>query len=128
MFDIWHKINEEGESAIPVAPSALSALEWCEVGELYPHHVPEPFRDFVPHTSPRLIREPPFVNEKGDEYLFVATSPDSGKTLKCGLNLWDFLPNLGKPDFHDDEKPDRDLRRARPCGRPARYPHRLRCA
>ena len=103
MFDIWHKITQEGESAIPVSPSALTALEWCEVGELYPHLVPETFRDFVPHTSPRLIRETPFVNEKGDEYLFVATSPDSGKTLRCGLNLWDMLPNLGLSDFHCDE-------------------------
>ena len=56
MFDIWQKINEEGESAIPVDPSALSALEWCEVGKLYPHLVPESFRDFVPYTSSWLIR------------------------------------------------------------------------
>ena len=103
MFDIWHKIIEEGESAIPTDPSALSALEWCEVGELYPHLVPEPFRDFVPYSSPWLIRESPFVNEKGDEYLFAATSPDSGKTLRCGINLWDMLPNLGSTDFHKDE-------------------------
>ena len=104
MFDIWHNIIEDGESAIPVSPSALTALEWCEVGELYPHLVPESFHDFVPHTSPWLIRESPFVNEKGDEYLFVVTSPDSGKTLRCGINLWDMLPNLGSTDFHDDER------------------------
>ena len=103
MFDIWHKIKEEGESAIPVEPSALSALEWCEIGEIYPNLVPEAFRDYDPLSSPRLIRETPFVNKAGDEYLFVATSPDSGKQLKCGINLWDLLPNLGAMDFHDDE-------------------------
>ena len=37
MFDIWQKINEKGESAIPVDPSALSALEWRELGEKYSH-------------------------------------------------------------------------------------------
>ena len=37
MFDIWHKIIEESEAAIPANPSALSALEWCEIGEKYPH-------------------------------------------------------------------------------------------
>ncbi len=103
MFDIWHKIMEEGEAAIPASPSELSALEWCEVGEKYPHLVPEPFRGYEPLNSPFLIRESPFVNEKGDEYLFAATSPDSGKTLKCGLNLWDMLPNLGNEHFHYDE-------------------------
>lgn len=41
MFDIWHKIKEDGESAIPAEPSALSALEWCEIGEIYPNLVPE---------------------------------------------------------------------------------------
>ena len=103
MFDIWHKINEEGESAIPADPAALSALEWCEIGEQYPNLVPEAFRDFAPYTSPRLIKATPFVNEKGNEYLFAATSPDSGKTLRCGINLWDMLPNLGLSDFHCDE-------------------------
>ena len=82
MFDIWHKINDDGEAAIPANPSALSALEWGEVGELYPHLVPEEFRGLEPFTSPFLIRTSPFVNEKGNEYLFVATSPDSGKTLR----------------------------------------------
>lgn len=103
MFDLWHKIMEEGEVAIPASPSELSALEWCEVGEKYPHLVPEPFRRYEPLNSPFLIRESPFVNEKGDEYLFVATSPDSGKTLKCGLNLWDMLQDLGAEQFHYDE-------------------------
>lgn len=27
MFDLWRKINEEGEAAIPANPSGLSALE-----------------------------------------------------------------------------------------------------
>ena len=103
MFDIWHKIMEDGEAAIPASPSGLSALEWCEVSEKYPHLVPELFRGYEPLNSPFLIRESPFVNEKGDEYLFVATSPDSGKTLKCGLNLWDMLKNLGAEQFHYDE-------------------------
>ncbi len=103
MFDLWRKINEEGEAAIPANPSGLSALEWCEVGEQYPHLVPEDFRGFEPFTSPFLIRESPFVNEKGNEYLFVATSPDSGKTLRCGMNMWDFLDNLGLKYFHYDE-------------------------
>lgn len=103
MFDIWHKINKEGESAIPVDPAALSALEWCEIGEQYPDHVPEAFRGFDPHDSHRLIRESPFVNENGNRYLFAATSPDSGKTLRCGINFWDMLSNLGAEDFHDDE-------------------------
>ena len=35
MFDIWHKIMEEGEVAIPASPSELSALEWCEVALLH---------------------------------------------------------------------------------------------
>ena len=35
MFDIWYKIMEEGEAAIPASPSELSALEWCEGGTLY---------------------------------------------------------------------------------------------
>ena len=103
MFDIWHKIMEDGEAAIPDSLSALTALEWCEVGEKYPHLVPEPFREYDPFNSPCLIRETPFVNEKGNGYLFVATSPASGKTLKCGLNLWDMLPNLGTEQFHYDE-------------------------
>lgn len=103
MFDIWHKINDEGESAIPTNPSALSALGWCEIGERYPDLVPEPFRGFDPCTSPWLIRESPFVNEKGNEYLFVAMSPDTGNTLRCGINLWDMLHNLGAMDFHCDE-------------------------
>ena len=77
MFDLWRKINEEGEAAIPANPSGLSALEWCEVGEQYPHLVPEEFRGFEPFSSPFLIRTSPFVNEKGNEYLFVATSPDN---------------------------------------------------
>ena len=72
MFDIWHKIMEEGEAAIPASPSELSALEWCEVGEKYPNLVPELFRGYEPLNSPFLIRESPFVNEKGDEYLFIA--------------------------------------------------------
>jgi len=37
MFDLWRKINEEGEAAIPSNPSGLTALEWYEVGELYLH-------------------------------------------------------------------------------------------
>lgn len=103
MFDIWHKINEEGESAIPADPSVLSALEWCEIGEIYPNHVPEAFRGFDPFSSSRLIKETPFVDEKGDGYWFIATSPDSGKKFRCGINLWDMLPNIGMTDFHDDE-------------------------
>ena len=99
MFDIWYKIKEEGESAIPAEPSALSAFEWCEIGEIYPNLVPEAFRDFDPLSSPRLIRETPFVNKAGDEYLFVATSPDSGKQLKCGINLWDLLPKSWSNGF-----------------------------
>ena len=106
MFDLWRKINEEGESVIPANPSGLTALEWCEVGEQYPHLVPEDFRGFEPFTSPFLIKESPFVNEKGNEYLFVATSPDSGKTLRCGINMWDFLDNLGLAYFHYDEYHD----------------------
>ena len=106
MFGIWHKINEDGESAIPANPSALSALEWCEVGELYPNLVPEPFRGFDPLASSFLIRTSPFVNEEGNEYLFVATSPYIGKTLRCGMNVWDLLPNLGAEYFHDDQTHD----------------------
>ena len=98
------KINEEGAAAIPANPSELSALEWCEVGEQYPHLVPEPFRGFKPLTSPFLIWESPFVNEKGNEYLFVATSSDTGKTLRCGINLWDMLDNIGLEYFHDDQQ------------------------
>ena len=63
----------------------------------------EPFRGYDPFCSPFLIRESPLVNEKGDEYLFVATSPESGKTLKCGINLWDMLSNIGAEQFHYDE-------------------------
>ena len=103
MVDIWHKVYEGGESAIPAEPSALSALEWCEIGEKYPNRVPEPFQGFDPVTSSRLIRESPFVNEIGNEYLFVATSPDNGKTFRCGINLWGMLSNLGMTDFHYDE-------------------------
>ena len=106
MFDLWRKINEEGEAAIPANPSGLTALEWCEVGELYPHLVPESFRGFEPFTSPFLIRPSPFINEKGNEYLFVATSPDSGKTLRCGMNMWDWLDNFGLDYFHYDEYHD----------------------
>ena len=103
MFDLWRKINEEGEAAIPANPSGLSALEWCEVEEKYPHLVPEEFRGFEPFSSPFLIRTSPFVNEKGNEYLFVATSPDTGKTIRCGMNMWDFLDNLELEYFHYDE-------------------------
>lgn len=41
VFDIWYKIMEEGAVAMPASPSELSALEWCEVGEKYPHRVHE---------------------------------------------------------------------------------------
>ena len=53
MFDIWRKIKEEGESTIPVEPSALSALEWCEVGELYD-----------PLTMPPDLRAAHTVNDR----------------------------------------------------------------
>ena len=82
MFDIWHKIMEEGEAAILASPSELSALEWCEVGEKYPHLVPEPFRGYEPLNSPFLIRESPFVNEKGDEYLFAAQNAGGITTVE----------------------------------------------
>ena len=59
MFNLWQRINEKGEAAIPVNPSALSALEWCEVAELFPHLVPKPFRGYEPFESPLLIREFP---------------------------------------------------------------------
>ena len=106
MFDLWRRINEDGESAIPANPSGLSALEWCEVGEQYPHLVPEDFRGFEPFTSPYLIRESPFVNEKGNEYLFVATSPDSEEPLRCGIDLWNLLNNLCASYYHHDEQND----------------------
>ena len=106
MFDLWHKIMEEGEAAIPASPSELSALEWCEVGEKYPHLVPEPFRGYEPFNSPFLIRESPFVNEKGDEYLFAATSPDSGEPLRCGIDLWNLLKILGASYYQHDQQHD----------------------
>ena len=106
MFDLWHKIMEEGEAAIPASPSELSALEWCEVGEKYPHLVPEPFREYEPFNSAFLIRESPFVNEKGDEYLFVAISPDSGEPLRCGIDLWNLLKILGASYYQHDQQHD----------------------
>ncbi len=106
MFDLWRKIDEEGEAAIPANPSGLSALEWCEVGEQYPHLVPEEFRGFEPFASPFLIRDSPFVNEKGNEYLFVATSHDSREPLRCGIDLWHLLKNLCASYYHHDQQHD----------------------
>ena len=70
MFGIWHKIKGEGEASIPAEPSALSALEWCEIGEKNSNLVPEPFRGFDPVASPRLIRKSPCDCREADAYDF----------------------------------------------------------
>ena len=104
MFDIWRKIEEKGAVAVPVKPSALSALGWVEVGEKYPVLMPEEFRDYDVYSDPQLIRESPFVNRKGTGYLFVTTDPITGNTLDAGIWENELINVFAAEDYQTDDE------------------------
>lgn len=102
MFDIWRKIAEKGAVAVPVKASALSALGWVEVGEKWPELIPEEFRHHDVYSDPQLIWKSPFVCEDDKQYLFVATDPSLGKTLKVSIGYNELLGALGAEDYYND--------------------------
>ena len=65
MFDIWQNIAEKGAVAVPLKTAALTPLGWAEIGEVYPDLLPDGCRNCDVYSDPQLIRESPFVNEKG---------------------------------------------------------------
>ena len=100
MFDIWHKIAEKGSVAVPLNATALTPLGWVEIGEVYPDLVPDEYHDCDVYSDPQLIRESPFVNDTGKEYLFTATDPIGGESLKCALCCDELMNMAGANDYH----------------------------
>ncbi len=100
MFDIWQKIAEKGSVAVPLNATALTPLGWVEIGEVYHDLVPDEYRDSDVYSDPQLIRESPFVNDTGNEYLFAATDPIGGESLKCALSCDELMNMAGANDYH----------------------------
>ena len=85
MFDIWHKINEKGAVAIPLAATALTPLGWVEIGEVYPELMPNECRGCNVLDDSQLIKTAPFVviGAEAKHYLFSAADP--GKPAAVSL-------------------------------------------
>ena len=100
MFDVWQSITEKGAVAVPLKAAALTPLGWAEIGEVYPDLVPDECRDCDVYSDPQLIRESPFVNDTGKGYLFTATDPIGGGSLKCAPCCDELMNRAGANDYH----------------------------
>ncbi len=100
MFDIWQNIAEKGAVAVPLKAAALTPLGWAEIGEVYPDLLPDECRNCDVYSDPQLIRESPFVNDMGTGYLFTATDPIGGRSLKCALCCDELTNRAGANDYH----------------------------